>query len=122
MKEEKRMGFYKDEQGEKVIGINCIEEINTSELRGKILNVISSKSEYKQIVIFGGLADNHWCYMSLTQFIPIEKIKNVAQPNLLRVYFKYEREGYWIVKGNKDIIDRIKEPSEVIDFEQTQEE
>jgi len=120
MKEEKRMGFYKDGQEQKVIGINCIEEINTSELREKILSVISGKSEYKQIVIFGGLEGNHWCYMSLTQFIPIEKIKNVAQPNLLRVYFKYEREGYWIVKGNKDIIERIKEPPEVIDFEQTE--
>lgn len=119
MKEEKKMGFYKDEQREKVIGINYVKEINTSELRGKILSVISSKSEYKQIVIFGGLEGNHWCYMSLTQFIPIEKIKNALKPQFLRVYFKYEREGYWIVKGKKDIIDIIKASPEVIDFEQT---
>lgn len=121
MKEEQRIGFYKDGQQEKVLGINYIGEMNREDVVEKILEIISSESEHKRIVITGGTGgDNHWNCIFLTEAIPIDKIKPALKHSglnhTIRVYLTYKRPGYWVIEDNDDIISYIKDSPKVIDF------
>lgn len=118
MKEEKKIGFYKAGKEERMIGINYVEEMSTEDLRKKMLDTISSESEYKQIIVFGGVGDDHWSCMLLRRFVSIEKIKTAIR-NYLRICFRYKEESYWImqVEEDEDVVNKIKESTKIIDFE-----
>lgn len=120
MEEEKKIGFCRHELGEKVLGISYMTNMNMEGLRKKILGIISSKSEYKQILITGGFQDNHWNCILLTEFVPIDKIRATLHRlqllDLIRVYFTWKKPGYWIMEGEKEVIDTIKRSPNVMDF------
>jgi len=112
--------FYKeDEEGEKIIKERKIERMTDEKLVKEIVNVVSSKSEYKQIVAFWNPVESPgkpsgWNCTFRTQNIPLSQTcddKVIKCPETpLCLCFEYKDRGYWVmkvVKENKEWVTRI---------------
>ncbi len=104
--------FYKeDEEGEKIIKERKIERMTDEKLVKEIVNVVSSKSEYRQIVAFWNPVESPgkpsgWNCTFRTQIIPLSQtcdhkvIKRLETPVCL--CFEYKDKGYWVMKVVKE--------------------
>lgn len=117
MKEEKKIGFYKEKGEERAVKINYIKELTIKELGEKIFNIILDRDEYRQIVVFQDEIDgmnkvDRWDCMFITQPISMDRIrikenkhKHTPWPY---VCFEYKEDGYWAIKDKKDKLNEIK--------------
>lgn len=115
MKEEKKIGFYKERGEERAVKINYIKELTIKELGEKIFSIILDRGEYRQIVVFqdeidGMNEEDNWDCMFITQPIPMDRIRIKENKHTPWPYvcFEYKEEGYWAIKDKRDKLNEIK--------------
>lgn len=100
--------FYKEDKGvEKIVKEKKTETETNEQLTEEITNVISSKSEYKQIVVWFNVVRDKWdctfrtCIIPLGDTIDSESVNHPDTPACLS--FEYRDQGYWVMRVEKAI-------------------
>lgn len=118
--------FYKEDKGvEKIVKEKKIERMTDEKLTEEIANVISSKSEYKQIVawwnpvpIVSSGKSSEWDCTLRTQIIPLSQTcdyKAIKHPETpLCLSFEYRDKEYWVMRVEKAINEGWRKRIEVI--------
>lgn len=103
-----KLEFYKENKGvEKIVKEKEIERMTNKKLAEEIANVVSSKSEYKQIVAWWNIIpidssgkSSGWDCTFRTQSIPLSQTCDykaiMAAP--LCLSFEYRDKGYWVMR------------------------
>lgn len=111
--------FYKEgEEGEKIVKEKKIERETSEQLAKEVANVVSGKSEYKQIVVWWNVVKDKWNCTFRTCIIPLEDTtdsKAVNHPGTpLCLFFEYGDKEYWIMRVEKVIDEKWNEAIEGI--------
>ena len=104
--------FYKEDKGvEKIVKEKKIPTMTDEQLAKKIVDVVSSESEYKQLVAFWNPVElpgkrPGWNCTFRTQIIPLSQTcddKVINHPETpLCLSFEYRDKGYWVMKVVKE--------------------
>lgn len=124
METTEKLEFYKEEKGaekivkEKKIEIDLNEQFPNEQLAKEIAHVVSSKSEYKQIVVWLNLAKKKWDCTFRTYIIPLKDTKDSRaiyhQKTPACLSFEYRDKKYWVMRVEKVIDEEWDEEIEKI--------
>ncbi len=96
--------FYdeKDGSGQKIARVKRVPKLDGEKLGEIIINTISTKNEYRQLIVFWSAISVSWYCEFRTEIVPLEQTwleerKKVIYP----VSLEYKNERYWIIKRNK---------------------
>ncbi|MBA7494688.1 hypothetical protein ES702_05265 [subsurface metagenome] len=103
--------FYDEkDRSIKIVRVKRTRGLKKEDLGARIFDIISTKGEYRQLIVFKNEVSGRWDCERRTEIVPLNQAwpedKEIFIPN--PISFEYKNEKYWVMKGNEEIVKEIK--------------